>query len=556
MMHRPVGVTGDGAPGRKATPTAQQVVPEHLAELVVADLADVRRPPAEAGDAAHRVGRRPAAHLDRRAERAVELEGPLGVDQRHRALDELVLVEERVVGVGDHVDERVADADDVVARWPRCRARPRAARAVGRRCRHVGARYRRTVCCVPRPRRPLLTAPRAGARSLARSRRQSRTRMRSPATQAARRSARLLATLARWRSVARTLTTAVVRTFPGQPVVRMLTMAVAERFRYHRRRDPLATPPHLRTDPYRLDHSVLPRRYDVELDPRPRRGHVRRAGASSHVDVARTGRRGSRSTPSSSTSRSAPSTARMPRSRSTNRPSASSSAPPRRCRPDRPRSRSRSPASLNDKLRGFYRSTFTDADGTEQVIATTQMQATDCRRAFPCWDEPEFKAVFAITLVDRSRPRRRVQRPPRSSAPAPRRRQARRALRRHDGDEHLPRGVRRRPARGHRADRRRRHPAAHRARARQGPPHRVRPRDRRLRAALVPAATTASPTRATRSTCSPCPTSPPGRWRTSAASPSARACCCSTPPRARRPSSRTSPTSSPTSSPTCGSATS
>ena len=26
------------------------------------------------------------------------------------------------------------------------------------------------------------------------------------------------------------------------------------------------------------------------------------------------------------------------------------------------------------------------------------MQATDCRRAFPCWDEPEFKAVFAVTL--------------------------------------------------------------------------------------------------------------------------------------------------------------
>ena len=54
---------------------------------------------------------------------------------------------------------------------------------------------------------------------------------------------------------------------------------------------------------------------------------------------------------------------------------------------------------LNDKLRGFYRSTFRDADGDEQVIATTQMQATDCRRAFPCWDEPDFKAVFSITLV-------------------------------------------------------------------------------------------------------------------------------------------------------------
>ena len=54
---------------------------------------------------------------------------------------------------------------------------------------------------------------------------------------------------------------------------------------------------------------------------------------------------------------------------------------------------------LNDKLRGFYRSTFDDDDGNERVIATTQMQATDCRRGFPCWDEPEFKAVFAITLV-------------------------------------------------------------------------------------------------------------------------------------------------------------
>ncbi len=53
---------------------------------------------------------------------------------------------------------------------------------------------------------------------------------------------------------------------------------------------------------------------------------------------------------------------------------------------------------LNDKLRGFYRSTYVDADGAEHVIATTQMQATDCRRAFPCWDEPAFKAVFAVTL--------------------------------------------------------------------------------------------------------------------------------------------------------------
>ncbi len=54
---------------------------------------------------------------------------------------------------------------------------------------------------------------------------------------------------------------------------------------------------------------------------------------------------------------------------------------------------------LNDKLHGFYRSTFVDEDGVEHVIATTQMESTDARRAFPCFDEPELKATFEITLV-------------------------------------------------------------------------------------------------------------------------------------------------------------
>ncbi|MSZ55112.1 MAG: M1 family peptidase, partial [Actinobacteria bacterium] len=57
---------------------------------------------------------------------------------------------------------------------------------------------------------------------------------------------------------------------------------------------------------------------------------------------------------------------------------------------------------LNDKLRGFYRSTFTDDSGVVRTIATTQMQSTDCRRAFPCFDEPDFKAVFAIDLTIKS----------------------------------------------------------------------------------------------------------------------------------------------------------
>jgi puromycin-sensitive aminopeptidase len=55
--------------------------------------------------------------------------------------------------------------------------------------------------------------------------------------------------------------------------------------------------------------------------------------------------------------------------------------------------------ALNDQLVGFYKSTFTDVDGVQQSIATTQFEATDARRAFPCWDEPDLKAVFSLTLV-------------------------------------------------------------------------------------------------------------------------------------------------------------
>lgn len=54
---------------------------------------------------------------------------------------------------------------------------------------------------------------------------------------------------------------------------------------------------------------------------------------------------------------------------------------------------------LNDKLRGFYRGRFKDEKGNEQWIASTQLEAVDARRAFPCFDEPDFKAVFQSTLI-------------------------------------------------------------------------------------------------------------------------------------------------------------
>ena len=55
--------------------------------------------------------------------------------------------------------------------------------------------------------------------------------------------------------------------------------------------------------------------------------------------------------------------------------------------------------TLNDKLKGFYRSIWTDEQGKKHTIATTQFESTNARRAFPCWDEPDFKAAFGVTLT-------------------------------------------------------------------------------------------------------------------------------------------------------------
>lgn len=51
---------------------------------------------------------------------------------------------------------------------------------------------------------------------------------------------------------------------------------------------------------------------------------------------------------------------------------------------------------LNEKLVGFYRSTFKDSHGTSQTLAVTQFEPTDARRMFPCFDEPQLKARFKL----------------------------------------------------------------------------------------------------------------------------------------------------------------
>ncbi|KAM5450106.1 Aminopeptidase 2 mitochondrial [Microsporum audouinii] len=55
--------------------------------------------------------------------------------------------------------------------------------------------------------------------------------------------------------------------------------------------------------------------------------------------------------------------------------------------------------TLNDNMAGFYRCSYKDANGNQKYMASSQMEPTDCRRAFPCFDEPSLKAQYTITLI-------------------------------------------------------------------------------------------------------------------------------------------------------------
>jgi aminopeptidase N len=54
---------------------------------------------------------------------------------------------------------------------------------------------------------------------------------------------------------------------------------------------------------------------------------------------------------------------------------------------------------LNNDMRGLYRSMYKGLDGTMRTMATTQFEATDARRAFPCFDEPALKATFSLQVT-------------------------------------------------------------------------------------------------------------------------------------------------------------
>jgi aminopeptidase N len=54
---------------------------------------------------------------------------------------------------------------------------------------------------------------------------------------------------------------------------------------------------------------------------------------------------------------------------------------------------------IETQPQGMFAQKYKKSGGGEAVLLSTQMEATDARRMFPCWDEPSFRAYFHLTVT-------------------------------------------------------------------------------------------------------------------------------------------------------------
>ncbi|CAL8335416.1 unnamed protein product [Gadus morhua 'NCC'] len=55
-------------------------------------------------------------------------------------------------------------------------------------------------------------------------------------------------------------------------------------------------------------------------------------------------------------------------------------------------------AELTEGFYGFYKSSYKTGAGETRVLASTHFEPTSARKAFPCFDEPSFKANYTVTI--------------------------------------------------------------------------------------------------------------------------------------------------------------